>query len=495
MPEESNNLITDSLGSISQSASIWGVGRIFSQFATFLLIVIITQSLGADGYGTYGFAVTVVTTTLFISRAGVGKSLSKFVPLYEEDTKQGELLGTAIGISVLFSLVVSVALFSTAEIISEYTLPSESFVTVLQILSLSIVFRAVLKTVTHYFRACDQMEYNVFVNFVARPILQIALISGALLFGYSIIGIALATLFGYALATMIAVATLLVSVQVFPKVPPRALVSEYLSFSIPMIVRDSAYLLMRNADTLMVGFVLASSSAVGIYKVAFYLTFFLLLPLQGLGQLFPPIASRLYEAGDKETLSSVYSTVTRWCFSITLLLAIGLVGYRQEVLRLFGTDFVTGGGVVLLFCIARMVSSSVGPTDQLLMMANHQRLEMVNLVFFGLLNVALNYVFLVEYGLIGAALVTSLITVLNELARVIQIKWLLGIHPYSITFVKPLIAGAVTAVCVWVSKSVLSGISLLISGGLLGALTFVSVLLLLGLEKEDKRLFESLSPI
>ncbi|WP_256301977.1 flippase [Haloarchaeobius salinus] len=496
MAEENGGLISDSLGSISQSASIWGIGRIFSQLSTFFLIIVITRSLGADGYGVYGFAVTIVTTTLFISRAGVGQSLSKFVPLYDKEAKQGELLGIALGVSVSFSFLVSVALFSAAGPISYYTLKSDSFVLVLRILSLSIIVRAVLKTVTHYFRARDEMEYNVLVNFISRPLIQLILVSSALLLGYSLIGVAVATFLGFVLATALSVTILLAKFRVFPKVPrSRELISEYLSFSAPMIVRDGAYLLMRNADTLMVGFVLANSSAVGVYKVALYLTLFLLLPLQGVNQLFAPIASRLYESGDMEALSSVYSTVTRWCFSLTLLLAIGLVGYRQEVLDLFGSDFVTGGGVVLLFCLARMVSSSVGPTDQLLMMANHQRLEMINLVFFGILNVVLNYLFLLEYGIIGAALATSIITVLNESARMAQIRWLLGINPYSSTFIKPLIAGTATGVSVWLSKLILSGIPLLVGGAIIGCLTFLVVLVLLGLEDDDRVLFNSVSPV
>jgi O-antigen/teichoic acid export membrane protein len=245
----------------------------------------------------------------------------------------------------------------------------------------------------------------------------------------------------------------------------------------------------------MVGFVLASSAAVGIYKVAFYLTLFLLLPLQGVNQLFAPVASKLYAKNNRAALESVYSTVTRWCFSLTLPLTVGLAGYRNEVLALFGSDFVAGGQSLLLFCLARMVASGVGPTAQLLLMADSQRLETLNLALFGVLNVVLNYFFLQEFGIIGAALATSLVTILNELVRMAQIRWLLGINPYSTSFLKPVVAGGATALVVWASKSLLSGIPLLVVGAVIGGMTFLMILVALGLEDDDRILIESVNPV
>jgi O-antigen/teichoic acid export membrane protein len=221
MSDVAPETLADPLDSISRGASLWSLGRIFSQFATLLLIIILTRSIGADGYGTYGFAVTIVTTSLFISRAGVGKALSKFVPLYNDDeTKQGELLGTALGVSVAFSFLVSVVLSASAGVISQYTLQSDIFVLVLRILSLSIVVRAVLKTVTHYFRALDEMEYNVIINFITRPLLQIALVVAALLAGLGLVGVAVAVFTGFILATAAAVVLLVMRVRTIPRLPP-----------------------------------------------------------------------------------------------------------------------------------------------------------------------------------------------------------------------------------------------------------------------------------
>lgn len=495
MSNKYQDSIAGSLDSIGRGAFLWVVGRIFSQVATLLLIVLITRSLGADGYGTYGFAVTIVTTSLFISRAGVEQSLSKFVPIHEDEGTGDQLLGTALGVSIALSAVVSVLLIVFADVVSEYTLQSEQFVVVLRILAATIIVRAVLKGITHYFRASDRMEYNVFINNFFRPVAQIALVALVLFLGYSLVAVALSVAGGFVIATLVSILLLVYRTDQIPAVPrSRKLVTEYVSFSSPMIVRDSAYLMMRNADTLMVGYVLASSTDVGIYKVAFYLTLFLLLPLHGVNQLFPPVASQLYSAGDIDALNSVYSTVTRWCFSGTLLLTIGLVGYRQDVLHLFGADFVAGEQILLLFCIARVVGSAVGPTDQILLMAGSQRLETLNLVVFGTMNVVLNYLFLNKIGIIGAALATSIVYVLSETVRIGQIYYLLGINPYSATFLKPVLAGLGTVIVVWLSRTVLTGIPLLVVGAVAGGLAFVTLLLLVGLEEEDRILIESITP-
>jgi stage V sporulation protein B len=200
---------------------------------------------------------------------------------------------------------------------------------------------------------------------------------------------------------------------------------------------------------------------------------------------FTPIASRLYETDDYEGLDSLYSTVTRWAFSVSLLAALFSLVYAREILALFGPAVVRGASVLRLFAIGQLLNAAVGPSNDLLMMTDHERLSFVNHWVFGVANVVLDYVFIRAFGFVGAAFATASVLALLNVVRWLELRYLEGLSPYSYRYYKPLVAGLVVTVVFSLSRLVAPGIQSLVIGGLAFALT----LYVLGIEQDDREFF------
>jgi O-antigen/teichoic acid export membrane protein len=246
--------------------------------------------------------------------------------------------------------------------------------------------------------------------------------------------------------------------------------------------------LYTRVDVFMVGFLL-SSEAVGFYNIGFLVSSVVTLPLVGLSQIFTPIASRLYEADDYEGLDSIYSTVTRWAFTVSLFAALFAIVYAREILALFGPAIVRGAPVLQLFALGQLLNAAVGPSNYLLMMTNHERLSFINHWVFGVANVILDYVFIHKFGFVGAAFATAGILALLNIVRWLELRYLEGLSPYSYRYYKPLVAGFVAAIVLYFSRFLASGIQSLVVGGVLSGLAFVLALYALGIEQDDKEFF------
>lgn len=171
-------------------------------------------------------------------------------------------------------------------------------------------------------------------------------------------------------------------------------------------------------------------------------------------------------------------------------MALGLVVYRYELLALFGEEFTVGASVLTLFVVGQLFQCAGGANGYLLMMTERQYVLMANQWAFGLFNVLLNYLLILQYGFIGAAAATATVFALVNLTKTLELWYLEGLFPYSSTYLKPLGAGLVAAAVMVVVGGVLGGLGALVAGGGTGVAAYLLSLYVMGIEEEDREFFD-----
>jgi len=486
--EEKRSSLTD----ITRGASLFFIGRLLSKGLKFFLNVVLTRGLRSSLYGIYAYAATLTSLAVVLARFGAGKSLLRFIPAYEDDPPyRNNLVGLAYLTALLGSVLVGTALYLLAPIISGVTLDNPLLVDVLRILALVLPFNTVIKLTNAVFRGLKRLKYQVVLADVVHPVTQIGVVTIGLLLGYSLLGVVASLAVGAILVCLVAVTLLYARTPLRPDVTGRQTgtgIQEFYSYSVPLTLKDLGSVLYNRIDILMVGFFLAEST-VGIYRIAVLVSGLLVLPLSAFNQLFPPVASQLYTEGEMSELQSVYETVTRWTLTVAILPALVAALYSPELLAVFGSEFSDGGLVLTLFAVGQLTNCAVGPSGYLLMMTDHQHLTMINQWLLGVINVVLNYVFILEFGLIGAALATAGILSFINVIRVFQVWYTEGLTPYSTAYWKPLAAGALSGTVMAALSEMFEGYVLLVMGALVGGMVFVATLFGLGIEQDDREFF------
>jgi O-antigen/teichoic acid export membrane protein len=139
-------------------------------------------------------------------------------------------------------------------------------------------------------------------------------------------------------------------------------------------------------------------------------------------------------------------------------------------------DYSTGGALV----------------GYVLQMSGKQDIELVNALVMLITNVALNFWLIPIYGILGAAMATGASYAVINIARLMEVYMLLRIHPYDTNYHKPFVAGfavillSVLLLIFNVSQTIwLFGMVILI-------IIYFIVLYFLGLEYEDKMIWETI---
>ncbi len=495
MPDDRQSIVNSSLKSITAGASLYFIGKITSNGIGFLFNLVLTRSLGATLYGVYAYAMTLISLAIIFSRVGTGKSVLKFIPEYENDPeRQQKMVGLAYLTALVGSTVSGVGLYFFAPTITAYTLDNSLLTDVLRIFAVVLPFKSVLALTNAIFRGQERMELQVITDNIARPVFELLVVLIAILLGYSLLGVVYALAIGSILLAAFAISLLLAKTEIYPQIVASRTKSDihrFYNYSVPLTLKDVGQYLYKRVDVLMVGFFLLEAD-VGIYQIAILIAGFLTLPLSGFNQLFPPVASRLYSNDNMNGLNQIYKKITRWALTISLIPGLIILIYAEEILSVFGNEFIAGASVLILFTIAQLTNCAVGPSGYLLMMTEHQYLNLLNQWTLGVLNVILNYIFIMQYGLIGAALATASVLVFINLLRLVEVWYTERMFPYSVEYWKPLATGLLSGLVMYSFSIYFEGLLSLFFGAAAGTTIFIGCLLLFGIETEDRDFLKSL---
>ena len=491
MTDKSDSGVPAALRSVVRGAGAQVVGLGTTRILGFVTTFLLTSSLGASLYGVYSFGKTLISIAATITNLGTDQSIVRFVPQYDQHTARNRVIGLATLTSFVGSIVVGATLYLSAPLVTRLTLDQPILVTVLRLFALILPFTTLTGCIASVFRGLELPGYQILSQTVSRQVFRLIATATVVAIGATLVGVVAAAVVAWVLTFLFAVGLFFYRTDLKPGLAgTEPGLKEFYNFSVPLTMSDAGGLLQNKVDVLMVGFFL-SGSAVGIYNLSSVLTQILTLPGIGFNTIYPSIAARMYSNDELADLEALFTQVTRWTFTLSLLPAIGLLVYSGEVLSIFGKGFSTGEIVLSLFVIGQFSITATGPTGYTLMMTDHQYFVLFDRWSLATANAVLNYLFITRFGLAGAAFATAIVSVSTSIIRVWGIWYLEGLFPYSLKFLKPIAAGLVSGAILlsWQIFSPFSGIILLVIGGGTGAMTFILVLIVVGIEPEDREFF------
>jgi O-antigen/teichoic acid export membrane protein len=481
----------ESLESVTHGAVVNGTGSLAQRVLQFLVNFALTQALPVALYGVYSLGDRFVRILVRFAALGSDRSVVRFLPEYDDPGRRNRIVGIAYLTTAVASVALGVGLYLIAPAANAAMIDHPAFVGVLRLFAVMLPAFAFVRLIANLFRTLELVEYQTLLMRVGIPAARLLAVLVALLLGLSVFGVVGAIVLATTVLAALSFGLVLRRTDLRADRPTLSESAEFYNHSVPTAATQIGAVLRNRIDVLLIGFFLTADAA-GIYNVALVLTGFIFLPLIAFNALLPAVASDLYTDGRHAALQSVYSIATRWVVTATLPIAVVVFVYRTELLALFGSAYTRGSLVLAVFVVGRVIGSAVGATGWLLLMTDHQYLRMVNSWGLGLLNVGASYYFIVEFGLVGAALGTASSLAFVNVLRLAQLWYLEDLQPYSREYVKPLAAGAAMAAVMIAVRPLFEGVVLLVVGSALGLAAFAAVLVGLGVEAGDRRVFGGL---
>jgi O-antigen/teichoic acid export membrane protein len=192
-----------------------------------------------------------------------------------------------------------------------------------------------------------------------------------------------------------------------PTGPRRSDFAAWFTISLPLLIISSAELLLQNTDVLVVSRFM-SPADVGIYFAAGKTMALIMFVHYAVGSAVAHKFASLHARGDKEGLRHFVKDAVNWTFWPSLASALIILALGKPLLSLFGPQFAAGYPVMCILVFGFLSRSAMGPSEYLLNMLGEQKLCAAVLFGSALLNIALNFILVPRYGLIGAASATAI---------------------------------------------------------------------------------------
>jgi O-antigen/teichoic acid export membrane protein len=479
----------------AKNAGLSFVGSAFNQVLHFGMTLLLARLLGPTGVGRFYTAFAFLALLLQVGAGGgMRTSLTRFVAVYRADDDMGALRGTVrlgVGLATLGATLMGVALFVAAPWLATAAFEDASLVPLLRLVAIALpatVFTDCVLSATQGFKT---MVPYAAVNLFFEPSFRLLLTVVLLLLGFGITGVMVALLVTNWTAAVLATIALRRLIGASRTAPTYGGLGELFSFTAVSWVTSIASNGLIWAGTLMLG-LYVSAAEVGIYQLAARLVLLATIFIQPVTSSFAPRVADLYQRGRYENLRDTYLRVTSWIFRMALPSFIVLIVFPRELLSVFGPGFSAGAMVTVLLALGQLVNSATGPCGYMLLMSGRQVLQMANNVAAVVLNVLLNLWFIPRYGMVGAAASWAVAIAAFNIVRVVQVRMFMGVLPVDRGLWKGVAAGVVGFCVAFLASSLLEGFVALLLGSALMAFAYITVIVLLGIDADDRLVLGSL---
>lgn len=162
-----------------------------------------------------------------------------------------------------------------------------------------------------------------------------------------------------------------------------------------------------NLDLLMVGGLLGDAN-VAILRIGVQSTVFLSIIIQGMNlAVQQPIASSLAN-NDTNGLKRTLISTNRLVLLATLPVFLALFSFSEQfVVHVFGGEYVEAALVLKVLLVGHLLNSLFGPVVLLNLMARNESLVAKAFAFTLVSNFLMQFLFVEQYGVVGAAIATS----------------------------------------------------------------------------------------
>jgi O-antigen/teichoic acid export membrane protein len=223
----------------------------------------------------------------------------------------------------------------------------------------------------------------------------------------------------------------------------RRLAADFWRFTAPRGFAGVFQIVVLWLDILLVG-ALVSSYAAGIYAAVSKLALLGTFALEATRLAIGPQLSVLLARRERTRAAEVYQSTTRWLMLASWPVYVMFAIFPAVVLRIFGPRYVAGATALAVISLAMLINLGTGNVTVVLLMGGKSSWNMANTLAALVVNVGLNLLLLPRIGIVGAAIAWAASIAVDNVAAVIEVKWLLGLAPFGRGYG---LAAAATAGC------------------------------------------------
>lgn len=402
--------------------------RVVGLAVAFFSNILLARLLGPSGYGAYAIAIGWASLLAIPARLGLDNVALRFVTLYRERREVGALRGllssSARAIFLASICAAAVALLAAAVMGRGEIDPLLAVAVGLLVFPLAAMgwLSAVIRSFARIFAS---QAYEQLV----RPLLLIAMLAATWLSGWLVDAPLALGLTWLAIVVPLAVLAGQVRCEVAalgdqpPTYADRRL---WMAVSWPLFLLSLFQEASNQIDLLLLG-ALKDAASAAQFAAAMRLTSLASFGLVAIVSVSAPTIASAFHGDDQTTLAKIATMTARLSLLFALLIVVVLVIFGRLALAAFGPTFSEAYPVLVILCLASLISASTGSVGYYLLMTGNERIAAAIMVVALLVAAAMDVLLIPIFGAIGAAIGSASGLAAWNLAMLIIVRQRLGI--------------------------------------------------------------------
>ncbi|HUZ55979.1 MAG TPA: polysaccharide biosynthesis C-terminal domain-containing protein [Streptosporangiaceae bacterium] len=206
--------------------------------------------------------------------------------------------------------------------------------------------------------------------------------------------------------------------------------AEFWRFTAPRAFQGIFQVIILWLDILLVG-AMISRHAAGVYGAVSKLAMVGTFALEGTRLAISPQVSALLARRKHQRAAALYQDATRWLMLASWPLYLIFAIFPAVVLGIFGSRYTAGAAALAVLSLAMLVNLGTGNVTVMLLMGGKSSWGAINTGAALFVNISLNLLLLPHLGILGAAIAWSASIVVDNVAAMIELRWVLGLAPFG----------------------------------------------------------------
>lgn len=379
-----------------------------------LSMILLARFLGADLFGVFAFAISIVTILSMIAELGLPIVITRYATVYYIK-KQLKLLKGIIKFTNERIIMASCFIIAVTLGFYYFNIIDETYAKAIVLSSPLVVLLALSRVRSAILTAIHKVNIAQLPEMILRPFLLIILVLLLYYFGY-------VTIYNVLIIYILINIIVYFSGEVLVRSSTKQLnlkglqlkfdKRNWINTALPLFFLGGIQIIGAQSDVFLLG-VLSNSTDVGVFKSMYQISLLVIFSLSAVNAIAPPLVIKDFENKNHEGLKQLLFNFCGINFISALIIASPLFFFGKFFIELlYGQEYIVGYSCLQILIIGRVINTTLGVSNQFLKMMGEEKKATKGIMIGIILGVVLNVILIPYYGIIGAAIAAagSLIT-------------------------------------------------------------------------------------
>jgi len=233
----------------------------------------------------------------------------------------------------------------------------------------------------------------------------------------------------YATIALICITLVMKTAGINFSTPAKYETKKWVKVAVPLGIASVSAVLISRMDILFVGFFVLPEE-IAKYGVASRVAGLMIFGLAAVGAVTAPRISEMYYKNELDEISELLKKIIKIMTVCGILALTLLYTFGDWILLAFGAEYVKAKHLMIILSLGQVFNLSAGPISPILTVSGNQKSYMKTLLFIVICFALVLPVAINNYGLVGAAVTTSIVTVVMNFSLIRLIKRKTGISVF-----------------------------------------------------------------